>query len=219
VDIVVIVRRAGALALSVALFLLVWSLYRPSQGAWTNAPSWGNAPTDVRAAVMARLGAFQEGYLRRDPAAVDAFVRDLFSTDHPLVLGTMPREIFSGTDRVRRLVADDWSSWGDCRFRLAETQVSSAGDVAWFAPVGSVKFDLSRFLILPLRLTGVMVKEGGVWTLRQAQFQFDLDLAPLLLLDGILLAWIAVNVARLCLAIVWRPHRSPQAAPRSSPSM
>ncbi len=105
------------------------------------------------------------------------------------------------------MIKTDWESWGDCRFRLGETHVSAAGDVAWFATVGSVTFDLSRFLVLPVRLRGVMVNEGGAWRIRQAQFQFDLDLSGLLLVDLLLLAWMAVNLAWLAAVVFGRRRR------------
>lgn len=208
----IIVKRAAILAFNMVLVLLVWALYQPHQNAWQKAAAWGNAAPEVRAAVLDQLGAFQEGYTKRDLTEVDAFMRRLFSHERPLVLGTMPGEIYAGYDRSSQVIRTDWESWGDCRFRLDQTQVSSAGNVVWFATVGSVKFDLSRFLVLPLRLTGVMVNEDGAWKLRQAQFQFDLDLSPLLVLNMVLLVWFGVNVVWL-LVSVWRRVNSRRIAP------
>jgi len=206
---VAIWRRVAILGFNIVLFYLLWSVYSPRQDEWRHAPAWGSAPPMVREAVLAQLRAFQEGYARRDPAAVPGFVERLFSREHPLVLGTMPREIFAGTDRVEQVVRTDWESWGDCHFQVDESHVSAAGDVAWFATPGSVTFDLSRFLVLPLRLTGVMVNENASWRIRQAQFQFDLDLGGLLLVDLLLLAWMVANAAFLAAAVMRRrPRRS-----------
>lgn len=199
-----VLRRVAILGFNIVLFYLLWSVYAPRQGAWRDAPAWGSAGPEVRAAVVGQLRAFQEGYSRRNPAAVPGFVDTLFSRDHPVVLGTMPGEIFAGSERVAEVIRSDWESWGDCRFRVDESHVSAAGDVAWFATVGSVNFDVSRFLVLPLRLTGVMVNEGGAWRIRQAQFQFDLDLSGLLLVDLLLVAWMAVNLAGLAAAVFRR---------------
>ena len=163
-------RRAAIRAFNLLLVLLVWALYQPHQGAWQKAAGWGTATPEVRTAVLARLGAFQHGYTKRDLGHVDAFMSRLFSRERPLVRGTMPGEIYAGYDCATELIRSDWESWGDVRFRLDETRVSAAGDVAWFATVGFVKFDLSRILVLPLRLSGVMVREGGAWKIRQAQF-------------------------------------------------
>jgi hypothetical protein len=193
-------RRALILAFNVLLFGIVWMIYTPHQRVWSQASAWGNATPEVRTAVVRQLGVFQEGYTRRTTADVPAFMDKVFSREHPVALGTMPAEVYVGYDAVGELVRTDWQSWGDCRFRLDETQVSAAGDVAWFATVGSVKFDLSRFLVMPLRLSGVMVNEGGQWKIRQAQFQFDLDLSLLLLADVLLLVWLAVNAVLLCVA-------------------
>jgi hypothetical protein len=205
---VTIAKRAAMLAFNALLFFLVWALYQPNQGAWRRAPDWGNASPQVRAAVLDQLRAFQDGYTKRDAAGVDEFMGRLFSHERPLVLGTMPGEIYAGYERAREIIRTDWESWGDCRFRLGETQVSAEGDVAWFATVGSVTFDLSRFLVLPLRLSGVMVNENGAWRIRQAQFQFDLDLSPLLALNVVLLVWLAVNAVWL-LVVLARRSRLP----------
>ena len=156
-------KRAASLAFNALLFFLVWALYQPHQGAWRKAADWGNASPQVRAAVLDQLRVFQDGYTKRDVAGADEFMGRLFSHERPLVLGTMPGEIYVGYDRAREVIRTDWESWGDCRFRLGETQVSAEGDVAWFATIGSVTFDLSRFLgtaAAPLRRDGQ--RERGV---------------------------------------------------------
>ena len=192
-----IVKRAFMLLFSVLLFVLLWSLYTPHQGAWRDVPEWGNATPEVRTAVLTQLQRFQEGYTRRDVKQLDTYMDGVFSRERPVVLGTMPGELYVGYPEVAKLVREDWESWGDCRFRLDQTQISAMGNVAWFATVGSVKFDLSRYLVLPLRLTGVMVNENGAWKIRQAQFQFDLDISNLVLAQALTAAWIAVNVLLL----------------------
>ena len=196
-----IFNRALILIFSLSLFALTWSIYEPKQGPWRHATTWGNAPADVRGAVVSQLQAFQDGYTRRDTRLVAAFMDRLFSRESPVVLGTLPSEIYVGYDAATELVRTDWESWGNCRFQVEQAEVSSIGDVAWFATVGSVTFDLSRFLALPLRLSGVMVKENGAWKIRQAQFQFDLHLGPLLFLQVVLLVWSGVNLIWLLAAV------------------
>lgn len=199
--------RLLPLGLNGLLLGLVWILFQPHQAAWSDASGWASAPAAVRTAVLDQLRLFQDGYAKRDTSQVGPFAERLFSRDHPVVLGTLPGEIHAGTDAVSELVQTDWESWGDCRFRLEDTHIASSGDVAWFATVGSVKFDLSRFLVLPLRLSGVMVNEGGAWRIRQLQFQFDLDLSPLLILMLVLLVWLVVNLLLGGVAI-WQQARA-----------
>jgi hypothetical protein len=190
-------KRILIILFNALLFVLLWLLYTPHQEAWRNAAAWGSATPEVRTDVLRQLQLFQDGYTKRDVKQLDAFMDRVFSRQHPIVFGTMPGEIYVDYNGATEVVRSDWESWGDCRFRLDETQVSAVGDVAWFATVGSVKFDLSRFLVLPLRLTGVMVNENGTWKIRQAQFQFDLDLSPLLVVDFLLVIWLALNLVLL----------------------
>lgn len=192
-----VLHRAFILAFSLLLFALSWTIYEPKQERWQRAATWGSATPEVRAAVISQLRAFQDGYTKRDTKQVGAFMDRLFSRDHPVILGTLPTEIYVGYDEAAELVRTDWESWGNCRFRTDEAEVSAGGDVAWFAAVGMVTFDLSRFLVLPLRLSGVMVNEHGEWKIRQAQFQFDLHLGPLLVLQIALLVWVGVSLVWL----------------------
>lgn len=199
-----ILHRGLILAFSLFLFVLSWTIFEPRQGRWREAAAWGQASPDVRAAVITQLRAFQDGYTGRDARQVGAFMDRLFSRQNVVVLGTLPSEIYVGCDQATELVRTDWESWGDCRFQIEDAEVSVVGDVAWFATVGSVRFDLSRFLVLPLRLSGVMVNESGAWRLRQVQFQFDLDLNPLLAFQIVLLVWVGVNLIWLLATMVRR---------------
>lgn len=169
----------------------------------------GNASDDIRAEVTAQLAEFQTGYSRREGAQLGSFMERLFTADNVILLGTMPREVYAGFDRASKLIESDWASWGDCRFLIDRAHVSARGNVAWVATVGYVKFDLSRFLVLPLRLSGVLVKQDATWKFQFLQFQFDLDLGWVLLVEIVLVAWLAVNVGLL----LWQALRSLRGRP------
>ena len=156
--------------------------------------SAGNASQEVRNQVLDQLRAFQAGYTERDTSAAEEFSEKLISRDEIVILGTMPREIFVGSAEATGLIREDWISWGNCTFLIDDAHVSAHDDVAWFSTVGYVEFDLSRFLVMPLRLTGVMVNEEGEWRFQQLQFQFDLDMSFLLVLVVVLLIWLSITV-------------------------
>ena len=86
--------------------------------------------------------------LKDDPEAFDRAEKLMEAgelvPDDVVILGTMPQEACIGYDLSTRLVRSDWASWGDCSFALDTAHVSTAGDVAWFATVGSVEFDLTN---------------------------------------------------------------------------
>ncbi len=157
--------------------------------------SKGDAPDKVRLEVVQQLKKFQAGYEAREISQVEDFTEQLFSRANILVLGTMPKEIFVGHSEATELVYQDWASWGDCKFLVDSAHVSSYGEVAWISTIGYVEFDLSRFLVMPLRLTGILVKEDGSWRFRQVQYQFDLDLSFLILLIMVLVVLLAVSFA------------------------
>jgi hypothetical protein len=174
------------------------SILSPAKSAYSK----GNAPDSTRKEIIGQLNKFQDGYSKRDTSQVDAFMQSLYSRENVLILGTSPGEIFKGYDRASNLVQSDWESWGDCRFMIDSANISSVGDVAWFSTKGYVKFDLSKFLVIPLRLTGVMVKEDQVWKFRQQQFQFDIDFSFTLLATLILAVWILVSLVILAVVSV-----------------
>jgi hypothetical protein len=173
----------------VLIFLLILSTrfitnpYPPSFHGFDAQPyGAGNAPDEVRHEILQQLREFQKGYTERDAKTVGAFARNLLSRDNTLILGTMPKEIYIGHDDATTLIRDDWAFWGNCIFLVDQAHVSTHDNVAWIATVGYVEFDLSRFLVLPLRLSGVLVNEDGTWRFQLVQYQFDLDLIPNLLL-------------------------------------
>lgn len=133
----------------------------------------GNATDSVRKEILDRLHRFQEGYRNREVSQAEGFVRELFSEENTLTLGTFPREIFHDRPATVRLIRGDWTSWGDCNFLVEGANVSSEANIAWFATIGYADLDLSRFVTIPLRLTGVLVKEEGTWRFQQLQFQTD----------------------------------------------
>jgi hypothetical protein len=162
----------------------------------------GNAPDSVRRDIIARLSKFQDGYSKRDPENLDNFMQSLYSRNNILILGTMPNEVYKGFENAGRLVKSDWESWGDCRFAIDSASISSSGNTAWFATKGYVRFDLSGLLVIPLRLTGIMVKEDEEWKFRQQQFQFDIDFSFSLMAILVISAWIIISIITLTIRTV-----------------
>ncbi len=193
-------------ALLFILFLVVLPLRNPYPASFDGYDAYpyaaGSASEAVRTEIIHQLTEFQKGYAERDTASAGEFADRLLSQDHVLILGTMPREIFIGHPAATDLIRADWESWGDCTFLLDKANVSAHGEVAWFSTVGYVEFDLSRFLVLPLRLTGVAVNEDGIWRFQQVQYQFDLDLSFNLLLILVLLVLSASSILVLIIQIV-----------------
>ena len=176
--------------------------------------SKGNAPDSIRMDVLVQLHKFQDGYYKRDSSQVESFMNSLYSKNNILILGTMPGEIFTGYKSVSGLVKSDWESWGDCRFAMDSANISSIGNVAWFSARGYVKFDLSNLLVIPLRLTGVMVKEDGTWKFQQQQFQFDVDFSFSMLAAVLLFVWLVVSVITLIIVTIKGLKKSTSGASR-----
>lgn len=162
----------------------------------------GNASDSVRAEIVEQLQKFQAGYTQRDTAQLEPFMDQLFSRENVLVLGTMPVEILINHEKVSRLVRSDWRSWGDCTFLIDNAHISTSGNVAWISTIGYVKFDMSRFLVLPLRLSAVLVREDLTWKFQYMQFQFDMDFSPLLLTLILLMIWLIASLVCLTVMIV-----------------
>ena len=194
--------------------LLLFSLlvFRQPHAAYYDAPeeyiySAGNATPEDRAAVKEQLDKFQAAYTRRDLDQVDTFMEALFSQENLLVLGTMPDEIFAGYEDVSDLIYSDWNAWGDVTFLMDNANISSNRNTAWIATIGYVRFDVPSFLVLPLRLSAVMVKEDLTWKFQFMQFQFDLNLFLLFFTTTLLGIWLVVSLVSLIIMIVKRLRR------------
>jgi hypothetical protein len=157
--------------------------------------SRGNADLETRKQIEQKLLQFQDGYEARDTSVLAFFMDDLFSQENILILGTMPNEIYSGYDEATDLVRSDWLEWGDVRLLVQNANISTQGNVAWISTIGFVEFDLSRFLVLPLRFSGVLVQEDFGWKFQQVQFEFDLDSSFTVM--AILLLWILFGLSVL----------------------
>jgi len=166
--------------------------------------SKGNSPDSIRTEIIDQLNKFQDGYTKRDTSLIKSFMQKLFAEENALILGVMPNEIFIGQRGVKRLLFGDWNRgrWGDCTFLIENANISCYDDVAWISTIGKVKMDLSSYLVLPLRLTGVMVKENGFWKFQQMQFQFDLDLTNVLVTIIIMIIWVTISTIKLIVVII-----------------
>jgi hypothetical protein len=188
------------------LYIITRTLVHPNKKYYDSPAMYvyskGNAPDEIRLEIIQQLNKFQDGYTKRDTSLVNLFMKELFSKNNILILGTMPFENCSNYEKATRLVFADFYRWGDCTFLINNSNISSSGNIAWFSTIGYVKFDLSRFLVLPLRLTGIMVKDNSDWKFQQLQFQFDLDLTYLLITIFLLIIWVTISIINLIVAIL-----------------
>lgn len=167
------------IGLGLTLLITARSFRIPHEGSYDNQDAYvfgkGNAAPDVRHEIEQKLMQFQQGYEARDTSVLHFYMDDLFSQENILILGTMPNEICLDFDGATELIRTDWLEWGNVRLLVRNASISSHGNVAWIATIGYVETDLSRFLVLPLRFSGVLVRGGYGWKFQQAQYQLDLD--------------------------------------------
>ena len=207
----IIINALVIVGLALALFMVTRIIAVPHEEYYAVPDLYpfeeGNATPEVRQEILDQMQFFQTGYDARDTSNLEAYMDQLFSKENILILGTMPNEIFSGYPAATELVRTDWLYWGDVRFLIENSNISAADSVAWVSTIGNVEFDLSRFLVLPLRFSGVLVKEDQVWKFQQAQFQFDLNsiwiLGAILFLSIMLLA----SIVRLLFVVLKRSSK------------
>ncbi len=192
--------------ISILLYSVIIVLRHPNKAYYDSKDDFiygkGNASEDVRSEIIQHLHKFQDGYTQRDTSLLEPFMEQLFSEDDILILATLPGEILLNYEESKFLVSSDWRTWGDCTFLMDNPHISTAGNVAWISTIGYVKFDLSRFLELPLRLTAVMVKENDAWKFQHMQFQFDLDFTSILIAIILLSIWLPISLASLAVVTV-----------------
>jgi hypothetical protein len=191
---------------ALALIITTKTLVIPHQE-YQNDPSQflydkGNASPAIRAEIMEQLELFQEGYDKRDTSILESYMDQLFSKENILILGTMPGEIYSGFVEAADLVSSDWLIWGDVHMLVESSNISASDSVAWFSMIGHVVFDMSSWLDLPLRVSGIMVQEDQGWKFQQLQFQFDLTVTWVLYGIILLAILLLVSIIRLVFLII-----------------
>ena len=162
----------------------------------------GNASPEVRTEILKKLELFQKGYTERDTSILESYMEQLFSKENILILGTMPGEIYSGYVEAADLVSSDWLYWGDVTMLTESSNISASDSVAWFSMIGHVVFDMSSWLDLPLRVSGVVVQEEQSWKFQQLQFQFDLDMTWVLYVTILLAILLLLSIIRLVYVII-----------------
>jgi len=162
----------------------------------------GNASPEIRAEILEQLKYFQEGYDKRDTSILESYMDALFSKENILILGTMPGEIYSGYVEAADLVSSDWLLWGDMDMLVKSANISASDSVAWFSMIGHVVFDISSWLDLPLRDSGVMVQEELGWKFQQLQFQFDLNIKWVLYVIILLGILFLISLIRLVFVVI-----------------
>ncbi|HNK63302.1 MAG TPA: nuclear transport factor 2 family protein [Anaerolineales bacterium] len=87
------------------------------------------------------LQIFQDGYTKRDPDNLDAFM-ELFTADAEVIgtNGIKPGEYewYQGRASARDLVRGDWESWGNLRLDLESATINTRADVGWVAATATV---------------------------------------------------------------------------------
>lgn len=131
----------------------------------------GDATPAERTAVLLALRKFQDGYVKRDPNDVDAFMSRLFvKNEDILLLGTNSGEWVRGYPAVSEFIKGDWTNWGDFRFSVDDSIVWCKGDVAWIVSAATVREHKSE---RPVRFSAILTRSGNEWRFRQLQFQWD----------------------------------------------
>ena len=195
-----------AACFALALFFLTKTFVIPHQE-YQEDPSLflygeGNASPEVRAEILKQLEYFQEGYDLRDTSILESYMDALFSKENILILGTMPGEIYSGYVEAADLVSSDWLLWGDVQMLVESANISASDSVAWFSMIGHVVFDMSSWLDLPLRVSGIMIQTEQSWKFQQLQFQFDLNIKWVLYATILLAILLLASLIRLVFVII-----------------
>lgn len=156
------------------------------------------------AAVREVLRSFNEGYAKRDQAALDGFMKLFVDEDKLEVVGisgiSPGRDAWRlGREAVRKLVKADWDYWGQITVDVDNARVDVLGNVAWLsAMAGVTTFEhteeslqdieeaTDRLLKVstveqrskPLRMTAVLVKQKGRWRFQQLHYSFPIRSLP-----------------------------------------
>jgi hypothetical protein len=108
-------------------------------------PRTSKARTTEAEQVRQVLQKLQDGYLKRNLASLDYYMKELFPSDGRTTMigtsGMLPEDLEwpLSRDGVRKVLESDWRNWGDVYFNVASAKVEVVGDVAWIESNGFVE--------------------------------------------------------------------------------
>jgi len=183
-----------------ALLFYIWRMGRRERLTPSNIPG-ETLPPELREAALRPLRQLNAYYAKRDPGLADACMDETMLPEEMLILGTGPLEIFQGRQGAKWLLQGDWKHWGQLVLNVKNTALCRAGNALYFALQGQIKLDLGRFRI-PIRITGTLVEQNGLWYISKLQFVNALDS------NYLIVAWIpalALAASMLLLLLSWLP--------------
>lgn len=89
------------------------------------------------------LQRFQDGYVTRNLATLDEFMKLFVPGDDTELIGvgaSIPNgnEWFRGTERIREIIESDWEYWGDVKLDVADAKITVKDSVAWLSTTGAI---------------------------------------------------------------------------------
>jgi len=186
------------------LLVLIYSAIR----IWLDGRKERNAPrvipgeelaAELRENALRPLRQLNAYYAKRDPELADACIDETILPDDMLILGTNPGEIFHGRKWTKHLLQCDWKYWGRLTLNVERTALSRVGTARYFVLPAQVRLDYWRFRI-PVRITGILEEQDGLWYISKLQFINNLNSAY------VLAAWIgtfALTASLLLFGLSW----------------
>ncbi|MBE5811406.1 MAG: hypothetical protein E7318_10795 [Clostridiales bacterium] len=186
------------------LLVLIYSAIR----IWLDGRKERNAPrvipgeelaAELRENALRPLRQLNAYYAKRDPELADACIDETILPDDMLILGTNPGEIFHGRKWTKHLLQCDWKYWGQLTLDVDRSAFYRVGNVLYFVLPAQVRLDYWRFRI-PVRITGILEEQDGLWYISKLQFINNLNSAY------VLAAWIgtfALTASLLLFGLSW----------------
>jgi hypothetical protein len=134
----------------------------------------GNISAQERTNVLHTLQIYQDGFAKRDVSIIDQFVDETFCDDDVLILGTQPSEFNFEKEGAKKLLYTDWKYWGNITFYLDKVHLDQYENTVYMAMGGVSDIDVEKVKV-PLRITGLLVKENNQWLISKLQFQYEIN--------------------------------------------
>ena len=97
-----------------------------------------------REGIVQLLKDFQDGYHRKDIAAIPQFVEKLFVADEPVYYGTSGVEQFIGRENIGHLIELDWRYWGVLTINFDQLMIHCSDDYGDFITTAVLVWDVPQ---------------------------------------------------------------------------
>ncbi|RYF87036.1 MAG: DUF4440 domain-containing protein [Chitinophagaceae bacterium] len=137
--------------------------------------SCGSSASSDTKLVKKAIDAFTDFYAEKDPK----LLKGLFTSEPAAIVYGISNEVWKGEETIRKKMEKTMDDVEDSNIDVRDQVIKINGNVAWFSQRGDWNYDYKgqRVQLEGVRMTGVLIYEGGKWQIAQLHSSYPVRAA------------------------------------------